>query len=140
MSYGLTVRKDNKRVDFDDVFGHSIGNSGAIQIRMMDGSITILGHFDMVEVRLPEEEKEAFRRQVKEQEAMAAAEAAMRREKQQELAVPMPATEPVDEDDPDIYEEPATPEDYEALADEADEVAEEAREVASEMRNAEVKH
>jgi hypothetical protein len=141
MGYSLTINVGAKRYDFDDVLGHSIGNSGAVQVRETDGSITVLGTFDLLKVNLTEEEKAEFRRQVKAEEDKAAATQAMveAQAAQNDSGADL-VTDEVEEDDADYDEESVSAEEYEELADDAEAVAEDARAIAKEIRESEVKH
>lgn len=155
MGYRMDVYTLGKKYSFDDVFAHAIGNSGALQVKEMDGNTVVFGSFERVQVHLTEEEKAAWKRQIEEAQALAEAKHAMEEAQKQELALHVPPvkedggadleTDEVDsgEYDYDDDDEPATAEDYDGLADDAESVAEEARAIAAEMRAEkaeEVKH
>lgn len=153
MGYKMDVYTLGKKYSFTDVFAHAIGNSGALQVKEMDGNTVVFGSFERVQIHLTEEEKAAWKRQIEEAQALAEAKHAMEEAQKQEMALKVPpvqgadlATDEVDGgeyDYDDDDDEPATAEDYDDLAEDAESVAEEARSIAAEMRAEkaeEVKH
>lgn len=59
MGNNVTIRKGSQNMKFENILGHQIGN-GAVQIINRDGSQTIVGNFDRVDIELSGEDKERF--------------------------------------------------------------------------------